>query len=825
MSSLRDRLAAAKSGTRRGPVGKLLFSSPMKGGGSAVVPCVEGTELVWVKFPQSLCGGRIGTSGKGCLKSIGDCDIESHDRSKCEFPSDPFLVLMVNSSPTKGYEHVVLETADLENTFVTSLLEKSGVNWATEFEQIRTNATKTIQERNISKELMQTARKQKGFATPGKGHVVNDYEVKLHDLETIANLVSEMSNLELDADLKPIKRDVTNLNLVKVGEIFEELFSHIDILAEHSQIVKDTLFSSVNLIKGHVDPLESVTSGLKLELAAVRGDIGEKDLVRLEVPPVVWNAIESLYSEVAEVIKNLGMCKDRADQAYEVSEYLLENEHLAPAPVKSGIAEFSVNPDADVNDDGKSFVLRHAVDKNNSNVARALASIPIDSNSVKVFGGESSNRRGGHGAGGFGGGSGGNGGPGNGGPGGGGPGGGGPGGGGPGGGGHGGGGHGGCDADATKCSLCMNRMDGIESRLLNSLLRLSNLEESKSGSIESAIMVKNEVFRGRNDVGAWCDRYFPEEKGMRIECGCFPTPHYILNLMYADMCSKRHATIDLQVKDFKTLGVTRPDATAYYSIQADKPDFMLTTTLCPSHSVKATKAIRDAAPLKFIPSFADFGSSSDTESMQFRFKKSLDHTQEKQEKYNESRLEGQSRTVIDISSQLLSDSCKFIRQMLDFMEELYTACHDSFGASTEAWELVCHCLEELFTKELKPSLKFCVSQDLVEHRSAFVGVLHSAFSLNVKIRELTQVGLKNHHSTTTSHVRFVMKMSKSTRKGGDDKLSPLQAKYDKLQSEHTKLKESTAKEQSIVNGKLKGFETRLDRLLTTVEKLSEKSSK
>ena len=51
-------------------------------------------------------------------------------------------------------------------------MEKIGVNWATEFEEIRTNSTKTILERNLSKELIQTARKQKGFATPGKGHVV-----------------------------------------------------------------------------------------------------------------------------------------------------------------------------------------------------------------------------------------------------------------------------------------------------------------------------------------------------------------------------------------------------------------------------------------------------------------------------------------------------------------------------------------------------------------------------------------------------------------------------------------------------------------------------
>ena len=106
------------------------------------------------------------------------------------------------------------------------------------------------------------------------------------------------------------------------------------------------------------------------------------------------------------------------------------------------------------------------------------------------------------------------------------------------------------------------------------------------------------------------------------------------------------------------------------------------------------------------------------------------------------------------------------------MEELYSACYDFFGASTEAWELGCHYLDMLFTKELKPSLNFCV-EDLGNPRNALVGVLYSSFNLNVKVKELTQVDLKNYHSTTTSHVWFVMKMPKAQRKEGDDKLGPL----------------------------------------------------
>jgi len=120
---------------------------------------------------------------------------------------------------------------------------------------------------------------------------------------------------------------------------------------------------------------------------------------------------------------------------------------------------------------------------------------------------------------------------------------------------------------------------------------------------------------------------------------------------------------------------------------------------------------------------------------------------------------------------------------------------------------VCHCLEKLFTEEFKASLKLSIEQDLVDSRSAFVGVLHSAFSLNVKVsRELTTVGLKNHHSTTTSHVRFVMKMASNQRKC-DDKNSSLVTKYEALQKENA----ATAKS-------MKSLESRLDKLAFIVGK-------
>jgi uncharacterized protein YlxW (UPF0749 family) len=73
-------------------------------------------------------------------------------------------------------------------------------------------------------------------------------------------------------------------------------------------------------------------------------------------------------------------------------------------------------------------------------------------------------------------------------------------------------------------------------------------------------------------------------------------------------------------------------------------------------------------------------------------------------------------------------------------------------------------VQEIFLNEFKPCLKYSVAQDLYDLRNTLTGVIHSAFSLNSKVRELTSIGLENHHSTTTSHVRFVMKMAKALQK-------------------------------------------------------------
>ena len=45
-------------------------------------------------------------------------------------------------------------------------------------------------------------------------------------------------------------------------------------------------------------PLHDMENGLKLEVASLRGKLGPKDLTRPNLPPGLWNAIETAFDSI-----------------------------------------------------------------------------------------------------------------------------------------------------------------------------------------------------------------------------------------------------------------------------------------------------------------------------------------------------------------------------------------------------------------------------------------------------------------------------------------------------------------------------------------------
>ena len=143
-----------------------MFITPAKGrgvgrSGTAIVlpePVQFGKELALVKEPVRVCFGRVGTAGaKCCLKTIGKCDTESHERTKCTKPEHSSFIQLHGSN--KGHANTVLDAENLDLLLVKELLEKEGLNWSSEFETMRAQGTRTLEDSELSNVLLKTAKK------------------------------------------------------------------------------------------------------------------------------------------------------------------------------------------------------------------------------------------------------------------------------------------------------------------------------------------------------------------------------------------------------------------------------------------------------------------------------------------------------------------------------------------------------------------------------------------------------------------------------------------------------------------------------------------
>jgi hypothetical protein len=727
--SLRKRIQKLKA--RQSGLGAFLsnaFSTPIRGGGlfrpGTIQPIVFGEEIALVKQSAALCLGRIGAGCNICLKLASECTTEAHSKKKGTLPNDPCLVAIKGDD--KGYENVILEADSLEESFINELLQKTDVNWPSEFAKIEANDTRTSGDRDIIEDVLMTAKKHRSFASPAKKEATDIILDKINLLETTITLMNDAGELLVN-DEGEVEQNF-EFDAESYAKFSSGIYDKLDIVMENARVMGKIILGLQPFVDGQVKPIENLLSGLRIEMASLTALLGDKDLGRKDVPLCLWAAIESGFDSIIKLEKKLSDVATTANESHEVASALLSFHEEEDQPK----ANSKTSPTSVTN--GEEFLNNLSKPKIvNGTLFQPSSKLNKDTNSNWNGSGggsgdnPSSNRDtdpndpSGHAT--------------------------------------------NCDADELLCGRCMVKFHELNSKLTATNVRVSNLEDAKNGNVDSAIMVKGRVYRGRSDIQAEMDKWFPEESGQRIDAGLFPTPHLILNLIHADICSKQGPTLPIDQNHLIKHQIRRSDADAYYALKSAKPEFMLGKDVCPNFSYKATKAQRDAAKIKFFPSHEDFGNGLESDSLHYKFKQSLYHIKGERERYIESVLcDHPDHKVISVAKQLLDDSCKFVTEMLSFMDEVYASCVDSFGASTEAWTLVCHCVEELFTKELKPSLKYNVGQDLNDLRNTLVGVVHSAFSLNCKVKELTNVGLKNHHSTTTSHVRFVMKMAKSSRK-------------------------------------------------------------
>ena len=190
----------------------------------------------------------------------------------------------------------MLDAANLDLLLVTELLEKEGLNWSSEFE---TMGTQTLEDSELSNVLLKTAKKVSRktleesiddvMASPGTIGVSAKLEDSFVRLGGVQGIIKTMAKVEFDADGQKITETDPRFEEGSYTKFCKDVYDRIDILSEHADCISDCLRVIPVLQKKISEPLHDMGNGLKLEVASLRGNLGPKDLTRLNVPPGLWN--------------------------------------------------------------------------------------------------------------------------------------------------------------------------------------------------------------------------------------------------------------------------------------------------------------------------------------------------------------------------------------------------------------------------------------------------------------------------------------------------------------------------------------------------------
>jgi len=266
---------------------------------------------------------------KCCLKTIGECETESHERTKCVFPEGvPFLIQL--HSPLRGHSNTMLESADLELSLIEELLETEGLNWSREFELMRAQGTRTLVDSEEVNLLLMTARKVKAVSTPGDDPATRKFAQSYSRLDDIQTIVSTMSNVQFDTEGAKVLPQEFTFESEAYSRLCGDLYDKIDLLSEHSTCASNCIQTFPDFRKEVLGPVTDLSNGLKLEIASLRGDLGPKNLTKTNVPPGLWNAIETGFDSIQtlefkkqEDIKEAVIVANRIKDCEDTAEYLL----------------------------------------------------------------------------------------------------------------------------------------------------------------------------------------------------------------------------------------------------------------------------------------------------------------------------------------------------------------------------------------------------------------------------------------------------------------------------------------------------------------------
>ena len=151
---------------------------------------------------------------------------------------------------------------------------------------------------------------------------------------------------------------------------------------------------------------------------------------------------------------------------------------------------------------------------------------------------------------------------------------------------------------------------------------------------------------------------------------------------------------------------------------------------------------------------------------------------------------------------------------LEFLGNTYTRMMGAFKSSSEAWDLGCFGILQLFNNDFSVPLACMKFADFLEARATLLTAMWTHLRLGAIADEFLDTGIQNHPAMSSAQVRFIIHQATSSK--GSNAMKAIKA----LKSQVKLLHDTVKKQEHLLNqylGKLTQVESCANRACTVLD--------
>ena len=284
------------------------------------------------------------------------------------------------------------------------------------------------------------------------------------------------------------------------------------------------------------------------------------------------------------------------------------------------------------------------------------------------------------------------------------------------------------------------RVTALESRDSPSAVRGTDMVVHLNGS----------SFRSLQDVEAWMSTHLTSSVNGAPGFGMFVDPFTVLHMVHTVLTQR-----NLDLKEMSLRKQMRLSQAEHYAVEAAQYLLPKLFTGNTSDDMIFTGGSRKSR-FKMLPKAANWEDELQRDGLKYQLKEQL-----------ESLRAEISTTIADslydkpearsLAVLMLSKSMEFISQLSAFISETYADINRTHKDATEAWELVCYVVEQIFKNQFSVARSVAKGNlDTIDMRKLGARILWSSMRTISVADEYMAQSIANHPSVSASYIRFLV---------------------------------------------------------------------